>query len=163
MMLRRLTRDAIKQVLTLASAEARRRGDRRIGTAHLLLAILHDPESKAARALGVDLAAARAAEVALDRNALAAVGIDAGGIEFPAETEDQRSLLPLTSGARAALKRAIDHARPAKTGWIDTTDFLFALLVCETPDPAAALFQALGVNVSALSDRLSRSVHGSLK
>lgn len=162
-MFRRLTDDARKRVLTHASSEARLRGDRRIGTVHLLLAILHDPESKAARVLGVDLAAARAAEATLDRNALAAVGINASGFEFPVEPEPRGLLLPLTSGARAALKRAIDRARPAKTGRINETDFLFALLACEAPDPAAELLQALGVDTSALRDHLRGSIHKSVK
>ena len=38
-----------------ATAEARRRGDRRVGTEHLLLALIADPDSSTARALDVPL------------------------------------------------------------------------------------------------------------
>ena len=42
-----------------ARDEAVRRGDRTIGTEHLVLALLVDPASPAARALGCDLDSAR--------------------------------------------------------------------------------------------------------
>ena len=57
-MVTRLSPDA-RKVLACAAQEARRRGDRRLGTDHLLLGLLCDPDSSAAAALGVDLAAAR--------------------------------------------------------------------------------------------------------
>ncbi|MFD0885532.1 Clp protease N-terminal domain-containing protein, partial [Streptosporangium algeriense] len=41
-------------VIKAAAEEARQRGDRRIGTEHLLLGLVHDPSSLSARALGVD-------------------------------------------------------------------------------------------------------------
>src|SRR6266705_657818 len=74
-MVRRLSADARKMLLTSAAGEARRRGDRRLGTEHLLLGLLHDAGSPPARALGVSLEAARAASGDLDLAALAAVGI----------------------------------------------------------------------------------------
>jgi hypothetical protein len=77
---KRLSVDARKLVLTSATEEARRRGDRRLGTDLLLLGLLHEPDSPAARALGVSLAEARAAVDALDRAALTAVGIEAGSL-----------------------------------------------------------------------------------
>ena len=79
---KRLSGDVWKLVLTSAAKEARRRGDRRLGTDHLLLGLLHDEDSRAARALGVSLADARAASDALDVAALAAVGIE---IQDPGE------------------------------------------------------------------------------
>ena len=63
----RLSADARRLILTWAAEEAGRRGDRRIGTDHLLLGILHESTSDAAEALGVDLASARAADERLDR------------------------------------------------------------------------------------------------
>ena len=53
------------------------RGDGRVGTDHIALAMLSDPDSDTARALGVELQQARAALQALDREALATVGMDA--------------------------------------------------------------------------------------
>jgi hypothetical protein len=76
MMPKRLSVDARKLVLTSATEEARRRGDRRLGTDHLPLGLLHDEDSRAAKSLGVFLTDARAALDALDRAAPAAVGIE---------------------------------------------------------------------------------------
>ena len=49
------------RIMLDANAEARRRGDRTVGTEHLALALLADPDSMTARALGVSVADARAA------------------------------------------------------------------------------------------------------
>ena len=56
-----------------AGEEARRRGDRRSGTDHLLLALLEDPSLEAL--LGVSLQQARQALESLDREALGALGL----------------------------------------------------------------------------------------
>ncbi len=61
-----------------ARDEAIRRGDRTIGTEHLVLALLIDPGSPTARALGCDLDSARRALDALDSRALAAIGVQPG-------------------------------------------------------------------------------------
>jgi len=153
-MVRRLSEDARRLVLGSAAEEARRRGDRRLGTDHLLLGLLRDPAGEPARALGVDLESARAADDALDRAALAAIGIDAAGLTLATDTAPS-GRRPLTSGARAVFKRAIGQARPARTGRIETRHFLLALLDCERPDPAAELLQALGVDPSAVRGRLA--------
>ncbi len=58
-----------------ANSEAVRRGDRRVGTEHVVLALLVDPESVTGLGLGVGLGAARDALLSLDRQALATVGI----------------------------------------------------------------------------------------
>ena len=157
----RLRADARKMLLTSATEEASRRGDRRLGTDHLLLGLLHDADSPAARALGVSLAAARAALDALDVAALAAVGV---GVAVPGEPSPAapRHVRPLTSGARAVIKRAIDEARPARTGRIGTDHFLLALLSRELPDPAAELLHALGADPAAVRERLARPDRGDL-
>ena len=59
-----------------AGEEARRRGDRRTGTDHLLLALLEDPSIEAV--LGVSLQQAREALESLDREALGALGLGSG-------------------------------------------------------------------------------------
>src|SRR5580693_7723261 len=59
-----------------ASEEARRRGDRRTGTDHLLLGLLEDPSVEVV--LGVSLQQARQAVETLDEAALGAVGIATG-------------------------------------------------------------------------------------
>jgi ATP-dependent Clp protease ATP-binding subunit ClpA len=154
-MVKRLGQDARRAVLTDSAEEARRRGDRRLGTDHLLLGILRDPRSEATRALGVDLDAARAADDALDRAALAAIGIDAGDLGAARDAEGgSRRLPPLTTGARAVFQRAIVEARPGKSRRIETRHFLLALLACERPDPAAELLNELGIDPGVVRDRL---------
>jgi hypothetical protein len=59
-----------------ASEEARRRGDRRTGTDHLLLALLEDPSVEAV--LGVSLQQARQALESLDHEALGVLGLGSG-------------------------------------------------------------------------------------
>jgi ATP-dependent Clp protease ATP-binding subunit ClpA len=159
-MVKRLSVDARKMVLTSATEEARRRGDRRLGTDHLLLGLLHDVDSPAARALGVSLAAARAAAAALDLAALAAVGVEVTAVGEPPQATSARRLPPLTSGARAVVKRAVDEARAVKSGRIETRHFLLALLSLERPDPAAELLHALGVDPVAVRRRLAESCQG---
>ncbi len=154
-MVKRLSEDARRLVLTAAADEACRRGDRRLGTDHLLLGILHDPASEAASALGVDLDSARAAQDALDRAALAVVGIHAGDLGPIADAAGARRRPPLTSGARAVLKRAIEAARATGSRRIQTRHFLLALLACEPPDPAAQLLHQLGVDAAAARARLA--------
>ena len=59
-----------------ATEEARRRGDRRTGTDHVLLALLEDPSIEVV--LGVSLQQAREALESLDREALGALGLGSG-------------------------------------------------------------------------------------
>jgi len=157
---KRLSVDARKLVLTSATEEARHRGDRRLGTDHLLLGLLHDQDSRAAKALGVSLAGARAALLDLDVAALAAVGIEIQALGEGLPVSFGRRLPPLTSGARAVVKRAIDEARPSRSGRIDTTHLLLALLSLQRPDPAAELLDALGVDPAAVRKRLAGPAEG---
>ena len=156
-MVTRLSADARKMVLTSAAEEARRRGDRRLGTDHLLLGLLHDADSSVAQALGIDLESARTASDALDRAALTAVGVNVAHLGDPPQPVYARRLPPLTSGARAVLKSTIEETRHAKTQRIETRHFLLALLARERPDPAAELLQALGVDPSQVRNRLEAS------
>ena len=59
-----------------AGEEARRRGDRRIGTDHVLLALFEDPSVEAV--LGVSLQQARQALDSLDQEALGTLGLGSG-------------------------------------------------------------------------------------
>jgi ATPases with chaperone activity, ATP-binding subunit len=142
-----------RTVVTSALEEARRRGDRRIGTEHLLLGLLHDPDSVAVRSLGIDLTAARDALDALDRAALVAIGIDVHGVErVPIPASRKRT--PLTSAARAVLPRAV--AEVSRTGGrrIAPEHLLLAILDCHRPDPAAELMAQLGIDRAAVRERL---------
>jgi ATP-dependent Clp protease ATP-binding subunit ClpA len=154
-MVMRLSEDARRLLLAAATEEARRRGDRRLGTDHLLLGLLHEGSGEAASALGVDLASARAAQDALDRAALAAVGIHVGDLGPIEHAPGARRHLPLTSGARAVFKRAVEQVRPRKRGRIATRHFLLALLACQRPDPAAELLHELGLDPAVVRERLT--------
>ncbi|MGH7748048.1 MAG: Clp protease N-terminal domain-containing protein [Candidatus Dormibacteria bacterium] len=135
-----------------ACDEARRRGDRRVGTEHLLLGLLH--EEGMARALGVDLAAARAALDGVDREALTAIGV--GAYPEPAATPGTR---PRRPGLRAVLrdrmpitataKRVLQDTRPGmRPGHPIPVERLLLLALCELepPDAAATLLGHLGVD-----------------
>lgn len=153
-MVKLLTPDARKRVLTTAADEAHRRGDRRIGTDHMLLALLHEPA--AAKLLGVGLENARRASADLDVAALEAIGFEAGGIDTPLPVRSRRRP-PFTSGAREVLKRSIDEARAVKSRHIEARHLLLGILTRERPDPAAELLAAMDVDISSARERLKRA------
>lgn len=159
-MARQLTDDARRMLLTSATREAGRRGDRRLGTDHLLLGLMHDSDSRAASALGVSLERARAALDALDLAALTAVGVSVAAVGEPPPVTFGRRLPPLTSGARAVLKQAVDEARRTRAGRIGTDAFLLALLARGRPDPAAELLHALGVDPRTVRERMAGGNRG---
>jgi ATP-dependent Clp protease ATP-binding subunit ClpA len=141
-------------VVTAAREEARQRGAKRMGTEHLLLGLLHEIDSAASRALGVDLDAAYAALDALDREALLAIGIDVGNLgSTPAVPA--RKYPPMTSTAQAVLTQTVKTAK-AKTRDIDTRHLLRALLERDRPDPAAELMTRLGINRTTVYERLEQ-------
>jgi ATP-dependent Clp protease ATP-binding subunit ClpA len=155
-MITRLSADA-KKVLLTSAQEARRRGDRRLGTDHLLLGLLHDADSGVAQALQIDLEAARSAADGLDRAALAAVGVNVAHLGQQLPAAPARRLPTFTSGARAVLTSAVDQTKADKTAQIRTRHLLLALLDRQAPDPGAELLAALGVDGSQVRMRLEES------
>jgi ATP-dependent Clp protease ATP-binding subunit ClpA len=134
-----------------ARDEAVRCGDRTIGTEHLLLALLADPASPAARALGCDLDSARRALDALDHEALAAVGIQPGIAAGPVAVRAS-GRLRLTPAAKAVLT-GIRDARKSRGAGLGIV--LSALLDLPRPDPAAELLAALGVDARTARERFT--------
>jgi hypothetical protein len=158
-----------------AREEARRRGNRRVGTDDLVLGLLREPD--VAQVLGCDLGAAREALDAMDRDALVAIGIDRPLDAPPVPTRE-----PALDGRRAVLKavltdhlpmtpvakRAIEAAGKDDHGrWVDTRQkargwsrerVLIALLSLAPPDPAAALLDALDVDRAAVGARLKEAI-----
>jgi hypothetical protein len=138
-----------------ASEEARRRGDRRTGTDHLLLALLEDPSIEVA--LGVTLQQAREVHESLDQEALGALGM-VSGTDAPAlpmrsvpkkprlrdvATKDHFRMTP------AAKKVLEDSVRPNRRKvQVTAQQVLAQILTLQPPDPAAVLLGALGVNTS---------------
>ncbi|MHC6218901.1 Clp protease N-terminal domain-containing protein [Arthrobacter sp. MMS24-S77] len=131
--------------------EAKRRGDRRIGTDHLLLGLLHDPES--CRTLGTDLESARAQLDVLDQQALEAVGITLGDFG-PLNAPKGSSRTTFTSAARSVIQDSLILTTREKARRITTRHLLLALLERHAPDPAAVLLKKLGVDAAALKVRL---------
>jgi hypothetical protein len=117
--------------------------------------------------LGVDLAEARRALDALDREALATVGV-APGVDVPPlemhgvpARPTLRTVLKdrmrMTPTAKSVLQ---DVGRPLRRGGTITAGQVLARLVeLRPPDPAAALFEALGVDVERV--RLELAAPGS--
>jgi ClpA/ClpB-like protein len=144
-----------------ASEEARRRGDRRTGTDHLVLAVLED--SSVEVVLGVSLQQARDALQSLDQEALGALGM-ASGTDAPPlpmravpkkptfKAVMKRDRLRMTPAAKKVLEDAVRPNR-RKTQVTDQ-QVLAQLLTLQRPDPAAVLLGALGVSTSEVRRRL---------
>ena len=145
-----------------ASGEARRRGDRRTGTDHILLALLEDPTTEAV--LGVSLQQARQALESLDHEALAALGLGSGTDAPPIPMHAvpkkptikdiimQKDRLRMTPAAKKVLEEASkpNHRRI----YVTAQQVLAQILTLQPPDPAAALLGALGVNTPEVRRRL---------
>ncbi len=134
-----------------ARDEAIRRGDRTIGTEHLVLALLIDPASPAAKALGCDLGSARRALDSLDDQALSAIGIQPGITAGPVAVR-ATGRLRLTPAAKASIT-GIRDARKDRGAGLGIV--LNALLDLPRPDPAAELLAALGVDADAARARFA--------
>jgi hypothetical protein len=141
-----------------ASEEARRRGDRRTGTDHLLLALLEDPSIEVA--LGVSLQQARQAHESLDREALGSLGLEFGtdAPELPMRAVPkkprlrdvaQKDRLRMTPAAKKVLEAAVKPNR--RKLQVAAQQVLAQILALQPPDPAAVLLGALGVDRAATS------------
>ena len=129
-----------REAVELALAEAGRRGDRKVGTGHLLYGTLHDPV--AARAAGGGAEDIRRIEDRLDREALAAVGVDLQDFGSP-DPAVGAAHLPFTPGAKSVLKRALGHAVREKSRSIGTLHLLSALRECAGTEPAAVILERM--------------------
>lgn len=144
-----------RAVVEDARYEAERRGDRRIGTEHLLLALLQD--TMIARAVGADADEAREAADELDRKALAEVGIDVGSTPISGRAVLGKHV-PFTSAAKTVMRQTLAHATAEKARTITPQHMVQALLDRADPDPAAAILTALSVDRAAVRRRLSDAV-----
>ena len=151
-----------------ASEEARRRGDRRTGTDHILLALLEDPSTEAV--LGVSLQQARQALESLDHEALGALGLKPGTDAPPLPMHAvpkkprlrdlmQKDRLRMTPAAKKVLEEASKPNR--RRLYVTAQQVLAQILTLQPPDPAAVLLGALGVNTSDIRRRLNAATPGS--
>jgi hypothetical protein len=144
-----------------AGEEARRRGDRRTGTDHLLLPLLEDHSIEVV--LGVSLQQARQALESLDQEALGALGIGSG-TDAPAlpmravpkkptfRAVMNKDRLRLTPAAKKVLEDAVKPNR--RKTQVTAQQVLAQILTLQPPDPAAVLLRALGVDTSEVRRRL---------
>jgi ATP-dependent Clp protease ATP-binding subunit ClpA len=149
----RFTRDS-RAVLAAAATEAGRRGDRRIGTEHLLLGLLHGPDLLPIRALGINLGSARRALDELDRIALAEIMVRISGIRFDPLPATRRRL-PWTYGAQAVVKRASDLSDCSVQ--LTPKHLLLAILAVERPDLTSSLLDHLQIDRALVRARLAIS------
>ncbi|HEX4817497.1 MAG TPA: Clp protease N-terminal domain-containing protein [Nonomuraea sp.] len=137
-------------VVKAAFEEARLRGDRRLGTEHLLLGLLHHPDS--ARALGVDVETGRAALDELDRAALRLLGLEVGDLPRAPRAHRPVPSTALTSSARAAINQAV-KATSMKTRAVEAPRRLALTLLSQPgPDPVAQLIDQLRIDRAAVRD-----------
>ena len=144
-----------------AGEEARRRGDRRIGTDHVLLALFEDPRIEVV--LGVSLQQARQALESLDREALGALGLGSGTDAPPLPMRAvpkkprlrdvmKKDRLRMTPAAKKVLEEASKPNR--RRLQVTAQQVLAQILTLQPPDPAAVLLGALGVNTPEVRRRL---------
>jgi hypothetical protein len=143
-----------------AIEEARRRGDRRTGTDHVLLGLLADPSIELV--LGVSLQQARQALESLDQEALGALGLGSGTDAPPLPMRAVpkkptiravlKDRLRMTPAAKKVLEEAVKPMR--RKTQITAQQVLAQILTLQPPDPAAVLLGALGVNTSEVRRRL---------
>ena len=151
-----------------AGEEARRRGDRRSGTDHLLLALFEDPSLEAV--LGVSLQQARQALESLDREALGALGLGSGTDAPPLPMHSvpkkptfrdvaRKDRFRMTPAAKKVLEQAVKPNR--RKTQVTAQQVLAQILTLQPPDPAAVLLGALGVNTPEVRRRLDAVTPGS--
>ena len=144
-----------------ATEEARRRGDRRTGTDHVLLALLEDPSFEVV--LGVSLQQARQALESLDLEALCTLGLgsatDAPPLPMRAVPKKptisavmKKDRLRMTPAAKKVLQEAVKPNR--RKTQVTAQQVLAQILTLQPPDPAAVLLGALDVNTSEVRRRL---------
>ncbi len=144
-----------------ASEEARRRGDRRTGTDHILLALMEHPSIEAL--LGVNLQQARQVHESLDHEALGVLGLGSGADAPPLPMRVvpkkptirdvvQRDRLRMTPAAKAVLEQAVKPNR--RKTQVTAEQVLAQILTLQPPDPAAVLLGALGVDRGVARQRL---------
>ena len=133
-----------------ANAEAVRRGDCRVGTEHLVLAMLTDLDPQVARALEADLATARRALDDLDARALAALDLHLPpGKPVPAGAKQEQ--FKLTPAARSVFTGLRAHTDGQRSG---VRHVMVALPALQSPDPGAVLLDRLGTDRQAVRSRL---------
>jgi ATP-dependent Clp protease ATP-binding subunit ClpA len=140
-----------RRIVGYAMEEARSRGDKRLGTEHLLLGALHEPQPSAV--LGVSLEDAHHAASRLDAAALKAIGLETKNLKGTSMPTSGRKP-PFSSGAKEVMANMVKQAMDQKSRRITTSNLLVALLDREEHDPVSALLAELKVDKATVRARL---------
>jgi ATP-dependent Clp protease ATP-binding subunit ClpA len=155
--------DARADVLAAAQACARRRGEGRIGTDHLLIGVVTSGNEIARRA-GLSVEGLHEALDRLDGSALCAFGIETASEALLASSpvpgppsgrrRPHRGIpgrhLPLSAGARRSLKKSLRLALDHRHRRINTNHLLAALATGGHNDPAVRLLKSSAVDPADL-------------
>ncbi|XVQ13957.1 Clp protease N-terminal domain-containing protein [Spirillospora sp. CA-255316] len=173
-MFERFTKEA-RAAVTAAQEECRATAGDKIGTAHLLLALLHGdgPAARALRGHGQELGALRAAVARgagagdIDAEALRTLGIDLDAVRQATESSFGEGALDAPAGrfrkghipfepeSKKALELALRHAIRLKHNRIGSGHILLGLLHDDGTE-AVRVLTAEGVDVAALRADVTR-------
>jgi len=136
--------DRARKVVVASQEEARNAGNNEIGTAHLVLGLLKEPEGLAAKAivsLGVSLENVRRI---------------VGG-SLPAPTDQLPALIPFDAQAKKALELTLREALRLGHNYVGTEHILLALLELEDGSGQLA---GLGIDKAAVEAEISKALAG---
>jgi ATP-dependent Clp protease ATP-binding subunit ClpA len=140
-------RDAVRR----ATEEARLRGDRRVGTDHLLLGLLGDAGTAAL--LGASLDDGRRSAQTLDLRALAAIGFSSDELGAHGAVRTA-GYLAFTAGAREVMRRMVALGTAERVKQLGMRHLVLAVLERQEPDPATAMLDDLGVDRVQVRERV---------
>ncbi|HEX2420391.1 MAG TPA: Clp protease N-terminal domain-containing protein [Acidimicrobiia bacterium] len=159
--------DARAEVLAAAQACARRRGEGRIGTDHLLIGVVTSGNEIARRA-GLSVEGLHEALNRLDGSALGAFGIETASEALLASSpvlgrrRPHRRIpgrhLPLSAGARRSLKKSLRLALDHRHRRINTNHLLAALATGGHNDPAVRLLRSSAVDPADLESAVQAAL-----
>ncbi len=138
--------DRARRVLVVAQEEARRLGHNYIGTEHILLGLLEDDESVAAKAL-------RALDISLDGARAMVTEIIGAGDEPNIGTP------PFTPRAKKTLELALREALQLGHNYIGTEHLLLGL-VREGEGVGAQVLQSVGVTLERVREEVIKMIGG---
>ena len=157
---------AARDVVVAAAAIAADRGDPRVGPEHLLAGVAEtsSPAAELLEELGAGPARVRGAITDLDREALAAVGIDHDSFHLPpagSEWLRRTRHIPFNRAAKRALEGALREAITLRHRYIGSEHVLAALASAGTQAPAGKILVGLGVDLETLRRELMGRGHAS--
>ncbi|MGH8926136.1 MAG: Clp protease N-terminal domain-containing protein [Acidimicrobiia bacterium] len=165
--------DARAEVLAAARMSARRRGDSRVGTDHLLIGVV-SAGNDIAQAAGLSVERLHEALDRLDGSALGAFGIDAAPetLTSPSQIERCRPThkrlhrailnrhLPLSAGAKRSLEKSARLALDHHQRHISTNHLLAALSTGGHNDPAVHLLRSFEIDPADLESAVRATLNG---